>query len=230
MANKVRDRDSGEDQTHVHANDARGAPVFKRCVRCRYLLRGLPANHACPECGLAFDERCELFRVRNPKQVLLTWGLIFFGGAISLRRLADLPRWSSMGLFDKIYTGSAIVFMIILFVFVGFAYRKLRRGLEIAVTGDGLYLNLMGRDDGLIPWTNIKGAKAKANPNNKPNAHIVEVNLKDDRKRIWIGGVQQVFGVREDVERFVRHVRERVEALAAGASPDSPEDPASASV
>ena len=44
-----------------------GGPVFARCPRCDYSLRGLPANHACPECGLRFDEQCELYRTTNPK-------------------------------------------------------------------------------------------------------------------------------------------------------------------
>lgn len=126
-----------------------------------------------------------------------------------------------MGLFGKIYTGAAVVYLILLLVFIGFAYRKLRRRLEVAITSDGLYLHLMGMDDGLVPWTEIQNARARRNPENKPNAHIVDVSRNDGRKRIPIGGVQQVFGDREDVKRFVRHVRERVEALPAATDPES---------
>lgn len=31
------------------------------CPRCAYVLRGLPVEHHCPECGLTFDRRWEVF-------------------------------------------------------------------------------------------------------------------------------------------------------------------------
>jgi len=31
------------------------------CPRCAYSLRGLPVEHRCPECGLAFDRRWRVF-------------------------------------------------------------------------------------------------------------------------------------------------------------------------
>ena len=191
-------------------------PVFKRCVRCRYSLRGLPSNHACPECGLRFDEQCELFRVRNPRQVLATWGLIFFGGFIGLRRLVGLSRWSTLSLFDKIYTGSAVVFLVVLIVFIGFAFRKFRRGLEVAITGDGLFLHLMGMDDGLISWSEIAGAAVRANLKDKPNARVVEVTVMAGRKKIVVGGVQHVFSGQADAERFVKKISERIGVIPEG--------------
>lgn len=71
---------------------AQQSPVFGHCVRCGYSLRGLPANHACPECGLRFDERCELYRVKDPKQVAILWLVIFGGDWVSLRNLPHLAN------------------------------------------------------------------------------------------------------------------------------------------
>ena len=67
---------------------------------------------------MRFDELCNLFRGGNPKQVMMTWALVFVGGFISLRRIVDLVRWSSLSIFGKIYAGSAVFFLAVLVVFI----------------------------------------------------------------------------------------------------------------
>lgn len=49
---------------------------------------------------------------------MMTWALVFVGGFISLRRIVDLVRWSSPSIFGKIYAGSAVVFLVVLVVFI----------------------------------------------------------------------------------------------------------------
>jgi len=36
--------------------------MLTACPRCDYSLRGLPADHACRECGLGYDEASETFQ------------------------------------------------------------------------------------------------------------------------------------------------------------------------
>lgn len=37
--------------------------MLSACPRCNYDLRGLPADHQCPECGLKYDAESEAFRI-----------------------------------------------------------------------------------------------------------------------------------------------------------------------
>lgn len=39
--------------------------LLQRCPRCTYRLRGLPAVHACPECGFEVDRRWTVFGGRS---------------------------------------------------------------------------------------------------------------------------------------------------------------------
>src|SRR5215510_2311132 len=40
--------------------------MLTTCPECTYDLRGLPLNHACPECGFAYDEHTAVWRARCP--------------------------------------------------------------------------------------------------------------------------------------------------------------------
>lgn len=54
--------------------------LLAECPRCRYLLRGLPIEHACPECDLTFDRRWRVFggkpMLRTSWRVLIILGII----------------------------------------------------------------------------------------------------------------------------------------------------------
>ena len=62
----------------------------------------MPADHACPECGLRFDARCELYRAANARQILFLWIAIFGGGWIVLRNLAYLGKFATATWWQKI--------------------------------------------------------------------------------------------------------------------------------
>ena len=194
-------------------NDPSAAqPVFKKCPRCEYSLRGLPANHVCPECGLAFDERCELYRVINPKQILLVWVAIFGGGWIVLRNLPHLVNFAAASAWEKVAALAALIWLFCVPFAVWCLARSYRRGFEVAVTGDGLIVRLPGYANDLIPWANIVEASVKEKPENKPQE--ASVILKAGRKSLDIGGVGNVFPKRADVERFVEQVNQRVRTIA----------------
>lgn len=42
------------------------AQALNDCPRCNYNLRGLPAHHRCPECGLEYDEHTRIWRPAKP--------------------------------------------------------------------------------------------------------------------------------------------------------------------
>ncbi|MHC5111953.1 MAG: hypothetical protein ACYTHJ_18990 [Planctomycetota bacterium] len=185
-----------------------GQPVFKRCVRCQYPLRGLPANYACPECGLRFDERCALYRATNPKQVFAIWMAIIGGGWVVLKNLTYVSNFAAASAWEKIGAVAAVAW----FFFVGFGFwailKRYRRGFMVAVTGDGVIVRIPGQNDDLIPWENIGGASYKDIAEGKPQ--IAELFLKDQGKSVGIGGLVNVFPTVGDVQRFVKQVRERI--------------------
>jgi hypothetical protein len=194
----------------THPDKPAPAPVFKKCVRCGYSLRGLPANHACPECGLRFDERCALYRVTNPKQLMAFWLMIFGGGWVALKHLPHIANLGNASAWDIVGALAGLVWIICVPIAVWFFIRRYRRGFEVAITSDGLIVRLPGFTDELIPWRDIGGASIKDRPAGKPQ--VASVVLKSKNKTMDIGGVANVFPTRADVEQFVRHVTERLDA------------------
>jgi predicted RNA-binding Zn-ribbon protein involved in translation (DUF1610 family) len=189
-------------------NPTASQPVFKKCVRCGYSLRGLPGNHACPECGLRFDERCELYRVTNPKQVLFVWIAIFSGGWVVLKNLPHVPNFAAASAWEKVGAVAAVAWFFFVGFGVWFLVKRYRRGFEVAVTSDGLIVRLPGFDDELILWDNIGSASFKQIPEGKPQ--IAEVFFKDKQKNVSIGGIANIFPTPAHVERFVEQVKARI--------------------
>ncbi len=179
-----------------------GAP-FTRCVRCGYSLRGLPAEYACPECGLRYDERCALYRVPMPPRwiVLLVpfvawmlWGGIDYFSCFPFR----LPS-------SPLHLVSALMFLIPLLcvAYVIWIIMRLRRGdLKIAVTTDGLLVNLPHKRNELIPWTNITRASA--------NVGSLTVHLKRERRVVTFGGDYKMFRTPAEAERCAGQINERI--------------------
>lgn len=183
-------------------------PVFKKCPRCDYLLRGLPANHVCPECGLRFDERCELYRVTNPKRVIAVWIFIITGGWSVLRQLPHIAHFAAASWWERVGALAAVVWFFVVGLVVWHMVKRYRQGLAVAVTADGLILRLPGFNDDLIPWANIGGALVKETRKGKPQ--VASVHFIERDKNIDIGGVNNVFPTRADAERFVEQVNERI--------------------
>lgn len=212
-------------------NTDKAVPVFKECVRCGYSLRGLPANHACPECGLRFDERCALYRVTNPRQLMVFWLLIFGGGWVALKHLPHVANLGGASAWEMIGALAGVVWIVCVPIALWFIVRSYRRGFEVAITSDGLIVRLPGFSDDLTPWRDIGGASIKDRPASKPQ--VASVFLRGENKTVDIGGVANVFPKRADVERFVRQVMERLDSAddrgnscsSSGSSSDDAGDP-----
>jgi hypothetical protein len=189
-------------------------PPFDACPRCTYSLRGLPVDHYCPECGLRFDRDCELYRVTNPKQFLLIWGLIFGGGWINLRALRYWDSWATESLWHKIYAVAGLIWIICLIFGVFWIRKMYMRGQRVAVTVDGLFIQMATGDDGLIPWSHVCDAKAGM----KGKAHIAKVKRRDPDKTIRLGDIYTLFRTEKDAQRFADQINARLTPQAACAT------------
>ncbi len=185
-------------------------PVFKKCVRCGYSFRGLPADHACPECGLRFDEECELYRAANPRQILVVWIAIFSGGWATVRHLHHVTSFAAASAWQKVGALAALAWFPFVTAGLWMVIKQHRRGYTVSVMCDGLIVRLPGYKPDLIPWPTIQEASVKDLPEGKPQ--IAFVVLKDKQRPMSIGGVCNVFPKRADVERFVEQVNSRVRA------------------
>lgn len=183
-------------------------PVFKKCPRCGYSLRGLPGDHACPECCLRFDARCELYRVINPKRLVGVWIAMIVSGWVVLSNLPHLANFGAATLWEKLCAVVAVLWFPSVAYGIWFIVERYRRGFGVAVTSDGLIVRLMMSSEELIPWDNIGDASVRAIPKRKNR--IVRVLLKDKWIQMNIGGVANVFPTTADAERFVGQVKSRI--------------------
>jgi hypothetical protein len=141
----------------TNADKPEPVPVLKTCARCGYSLRGLLANRACPECGLRFDERCALYGVTNPRQLMVFRLMVFGGGWVALKHLPHVANLAVASAWEMIGALAGAVWIVCVPIALWFIVRSCCRGLEVAITSDGLIVRLPGFSDELIPWRDIGG-------------------------------------------------------------------------
>jgi hypothetical protein len=128
--------------------------MLERCPQCSYSLSGLPTKHACPECGLRYDERSEVWRAQWDR----------YGRSYALAIIIPSCTFIPVGLvqFGLDDSFGSLFFAVLLFgLLVGlFIHMRIGQGRpRMAVLPDGLFiLSLIGKPR-LIPWSQIADAK-----------------------------------------------------------------------
>ena len=176
--------------------------MLESCPRCDYSLRGLPADHACPECGLRYDARSVISRAAMPKAAFLALLGFLYGGGVLFRIV----------FYGPVVPGAPCVIFFLLFLALvggfGFTLWRLvtidRRGQLVAALPDGLHLRLVQPADRVIPWDNITRVAVKPG---KWRIGAV-VFLKKERTVMDVTGV---FKDRAAVERLVEAARSYLE-------------------
>lgn len=172
--------------------------MIESCPRCGYSLQGLPADHACPECGLRYDSHSTVYRHLHPAAVfgMMGGGVAWTWGWVNLFHAYHVvPRpWRIVILAFWTLFGIATI------LGARYCYRLYKRGLLVAVLPDGLYVRLQRLDGEFIPWSNI--ARAAANKGVKS----VALFIRDSRT---VRDVTGVFRSPAEVERFANQVNAR---------------------
>lgn len=192
-----------------------GAEVPRRvdvCLKCGYSLRGLPASHHCPECGLPFDERSFVWTLRHRKRIgaglaatlfyLYAVSLFLNLGSLLLRSAGDAFR-----MIPVIGFGLLMVYLARKYILIWW------RGYLAATMPTGLYLRVDSANLEFIPWTSISRAAIK------PSAFGAVIFLKHEK---LVRDIVGPFRNREEAAAFVEVVSERIASYHAAHSPGAP--------
>lgn len=170
--------------------------MLDQCPRCDYSLKGLPANHACPECGLRYDEQSEVYRAggrwsvaRAPWRSTAAF-VAMLGGMVYLAVAAR-------SLLRTVSAGSA---MLAALVFVWLLVRARRAQPMVAVLPDGLYVRLPDVRAGLISWNMLHS------PTHAQAENVILVSRRDSIDPLCLGGL---FASRADAQRLARQIQSR---------------------
>ncbi len=168
--------------------------MMRACPRCSYSLRGLPETHACPECGLGYDDRSRSWWTRGSRSYWIAAAILLYCGV----ELFFTVFFTSAGL------GSTRVmllrFMAILYVlggswFLFSIYKMWKHGVTVSVVVDGIITRMGTGESKLIPWANI--SRTSLTPGAGKGVTLL---LVKERTSV---SVADVFRNREEAESFV---------------------------
>lgn len=209
--------------------------AFANCVRCGYSLRGLAADHACPECGLAYDRKSEVYRISNPRGALLSELVLAAGGVSPLIVLIWLPALLAYH-FSVLTRPQAFVAALIvaLFMLVGFAnasrdaFRNYRVGIYVVMLPGGLFVNLPMCEHNFVEWERIKKlGTCEDDPECRSCSLLLYLCDGDDEDTVEIGGMCRFFEDQAAADRFAQDIQGRMRSSSAQANVVQPRDDSS---
>ncbi len=170
------------------------------CPRCGYSLTGLPAEHACPECGGRYDRMTAIWRQRSNWAAIvpaIVW-LVLLVGLLAMKGVEFLNnRGGPLG------RGPAIAWLVVGPFVLWRAVRELnvrRAGLFVACLPEGLALRQPEIGRLTYPWSDIESVSESSRFPRRPGALI----RTPGGGRLHITGV---FRARTDVSAFVECTR-----------------------
>ncbi len=121
------------------------------CPQCKYSLKGLPANHSCPECGFEYDAETAAWHGRTSRIWTSFWMLVtlFYGGSLLKGAIDRSQSAGGWRLFDLLSI-LGIVFILWLLI------REFSASLTIATTPRGLYIKKGRRHGTFVPWEQVQ--------------------------------------------------------------------------
>ena len=175
----------------------KAAARLAECPRCAYPLVGLPAEHSCPECGLAYDAATRCWRVDRPWRRLLLLGivdLVMVAIAVVAQRV-----YASFGLAPaKLWFGYGV--MAIGLAQFAITLWAVRCRPFVAVLPDGLAWRIRGQTDHLAPWSAVRDLVIRP----VGSRHFVHVLLD---RRPWKLDVTSVLPGRSSAAEFAGAIR-----------------------
>lgn len=138
--------------------------LLQQCPRCDYSLRGLPAEHYCPECGLTLDRRWRVFGGRSLWRtwsrsvfvyMLFVMGLPLLAAAIFVAggfvRLRAMPRADAPLLLPLLFCA------VVGACRTAWAFSRLRRFVAVRPRGLAVYRGAKQAEE--YAWDRIGRAK-----------------------------------------------------------------------
>ncbi len=174
--------------------------MLSECPQCRYSLKGLPAEHRCPECGLGYDAASELFKPAHSRALL--WAAVgpVMGGFWMLLQVLNVARalpgkWQwTMWLFSCAYVS-------MLAWFGWRLWKNYRRGAIVATMPDALWLRFDRATEEHIPWAGISRVVVS-------RGFVGATMFLKETKTVR--DIRGVFKNRADAERFVEQAEVRI--------------------
>lgn len=121
------------------------------CPQCRYSLKGLPADHNCPECGFEYDAETAAWH-RQTSKIWTSLGILLtlsFGGFVLKEAIANLQSARGWRL-------SNLLFLLSIVVLLWSLIRQFSASLTIATTPRGLYIKKGRRHGTFVPWEQVQ--------------------------------------------------------------------------
>ncbi len=186
-----------------------------RCVKCAYSLKGLPAEHACPECGLRYDGHVWVYRPGPPPLwrlgLFVVHRLWVFGGAIFA------VQWLTSFAVPRFWILAALGSLVVAAAWLSAKWiGEYREGLCIALLPDGIlvkgslvmvqpidHIGALVPDHAngrFIPWSSI----TRASLGTTFDGALLDVESGDTPLR-----VQGFFATGAEMRQFVEEVEAR---------------------